>query len=113
MDSIIPESLINNITQRDEESSNESEDEHCVNENSDEEAIILTVYKIRDGIVWFKSSFNSLQGLRSVENIVRVQGGATGFILNRVETSADVFEELLVKNSLSNIQECTVAEAKQ
>ena len=35
MDSIIQESSINNITQRDEESLDESEDDYCVNENID------------------------------------------------------------------------------
>ena len=113
MGSKIPENVIYNITQRDEETSNESEDDHCVNENSDEEATILTVYKIHDGIMWSKSSSNSLQGLISVENFVRVQGSAARFILHRVETSIDVFEEPLVKNSLSNFQKYSVAEAKQ
>ena len=35
MDSIIQESSINNITQRDKGSSDESEDDYCVNENID------------------------------------------------------------------------------
>ena len=113
MDSIIPESSINNITQRHEESSDESEDDYCVNENSVEEATILTMYKSRDGTVWSKSSSNSLQGRRSVENIVPVQGGVTRFILTCADTSTDVFEELLGKNSLLNIQKYTVAEAKR
>lgn len=34
MDGIIPDSLINNITQRDQESSDESKDNYCINENS-------------------------------------------------------------------------------
>ena len=38
-----------------------------------------------------------------------MQGGATGFILNRV----DISEELLGKNSLLNIQKYTVDEAKR
>ena len=77
MDSIIQESSINNITQRDEESLDENEDDYCVNENIDEEATILTMYKGRDRTVWSKSSFNSLKGHKSVGNIVCVQGGAT------------------------------------
>ena len=90
-------------------SSDESEDNYCVNENRDEEVTILTMYKSRGGTMWSKSSSNSLQGRRNVENIVRVQGGATGFILNRV----DISEELLGKNSLLNIQKYTVDEAKR
>ena len=35
MDGIIPDSLINNITQRDQESSDESKDNYCIDENSD------------------------------------------------------------------------------
>ena len=42
-----------------------------------------------------------------------MQGGATRFILNHVHTSIDIFEELLDKNSLLNIQKYTIAEAKQ
>ena len=72
MDDEIPESSINNITQRDEENSDESEDEYCINENSDEEATILTMYRSHDGTVWFKSSSNSLKGCRSIGNIVCV-----------------------------------------
>ena len=60
---------MNNITQRDEESLEESEDNYCTDGNSDEEATILTMYKNCDGTVWSKSSFNSLQRCRSVENI--------------------------------------------
>ena len=44
MDGIIPESSINIITQRDEESSDKSEHDYGVNENSDEEATISTMY---------------------------------------------------------------------
>ena len=77
MDSIIQEISINNITQRDEESLDENEDDYCVNENIDEEATILTMYKGRDRTVWSKSSFNSLKAHKSVGNIVCVQGGAT------------------------------------
>ena len=90
-------------------SSDESEDNNCVNENRDEEVTILAMYKSRDGTMWSKNSSNSLQGRRNVENIVRVQGGATGFILNCV----DISEELLGKNSLLNIQKYTVDEAKR
>ena len=113
MDGIILESSINIITQRDEESSDKSEHDYCINENSDEEASILTMYKSRNGTVWSKCSSNSLQGRRSVENIFRVQGGTTRFILNSVGTSTDIFKELLRKNSLLNIQKYTVAEAKR
>ena len=61
MDGITPESSINNITERDEESLDESEDDHCVNENNDEEAtIILTMNRSCDGTVWSKSSSNFL-----------------------------------------------------
>ena len=63
--------------------------------------------------MWSKSLRNSLYGCRSIENIVRVQGGATRFILNHIHTSTDIFEELLDKNSLLNIQKYTIAEAKQ
>ena len=72
MDDEIPESSINNITQRDEENSDESEDEYCINENSDEEATILTMYRSHDRTVWFKSSSNSLMGCRSIGHIVCV-----------------------------------------
>ena len=51
MDRIIPESSINNITQRDEESSDKVEDSYRVNKNSDEKATILTMHKSRDGTV--------------------------------------------------------------
>ena len=54
-----------------------------------------------------------IQGRRSIENIVLVQGAVTRVILNRVDTSADVFEELLGKNSLLNIEKYIVAEAKR
>ena len=47
-----------------------------------------------------------------MQNIDRVQGDATKFILNYVDTSVSVFEELLGKNSLLNIQEYNVAGAK-
>ena len=60
MNSVITESSINNITQRDEESSDESGDDCCVNENSDKEATILTMYKSRDEFVGSKNLFNSL-----------------------------------------------------
>ena len=72
MDDEIPESSINNITQRDEKNSDESEDEYCINENSDEEAAILTMYRSHDGTVWFKSSSHSLKGCRSIGNIICV-----------------------------------------
>ena len=39
--------------------------------------------------------------------------GATRFIRNRVDTSTDVFQELLDTSSLLNIQNYTVAEAKR
>ena len=113
MDNTIPESLINNITQRDKESSDESEDDYFVNESNDGDATNLAMYKSRDGTFWSKNSSNSSQGRRGVENIVRAQGGATRFILNRVDTSKDVFEELLGISSLLNIQKYTVAEAKR
>ena len=60
MNSVITESSINNITQRDDESSDESGDDCCVNENSDEEATILTMYKSRDGFVGTKNLYSSL-----------------------------------------------------
>ena len=41
-------------------SSDESEDNYCVNENRDEEVTILTMYKSRGGTMWSKSSSNSL-----------------------------------------------------
>ena len=41
-----------------------------------------------------------------------MQGDATRFSLNYVNTSVGVFEELLGKKSLLNIQEYNVAEAK-
>ena len=47
-----------------------------------------------------------------MQNIDRVQGDATKFSLNYVDTSVSVFEELLGKNSLLNIQEYNVAGAK-
>ena len=47
-----------------------------------------------------------------MQNIDRVQGDATKFSLNYVDTSVGVFEELLGKNSLLNIQEYNIAEAK-
>ena len=111
MDGIIPESLINNITQRDEERLDGNENEYRVNENSDEGAINLTMYKSRDGTVCSKSSSNPLQGRRGIENISHVHGDVTRFFVNLVDTSADVFQELLSKNSLFNIQKYTVAEA--
>ena len=46
MHSIIPESWINNNTQRDEDRSDKNVDDYCVNENSDGEATILAMYKI-------------------------------------------------------------------
>ena len=91
MDGIVPESSINNINQRNEETSHESADGCFENENNDDEATIIAMYKSCDGTVWSKISSNSSQGLRCVENIVRAQGGATRFIHNRVDTSTDVF----------------------
>ena len=111
MDRIIPERSINNITQRDEESSDKVEDGYWVNENSDEEATILTMYKSRDGTVWSKRSSSSLQECRSVGQIICVQGGATRLVLNRVDTLTDPLKELLDKNYLLNIRKYTVAEA--
>ena len=64
MNGIIPENSINNTTQRYDESSDESEDDYCVNKNSDEKATILAMYKSRDGAVWSKSSSISLSGRR-------------------------------------------------
>ena len=64
MDGIIPENSINNTTQRYDDSSDESEDDYCVNKNSDEKATILAMYKSRDGTVWSKSSSISLSGRR-------------------------------------------------
>ena len=106
---LIPDSQINNVTQRDGESSGESEDDYCINENSDKEATILTMSENHNGTGWSKGSSDSLQRCRSIENIVRVQGGSTKFILNRADTSSDVFEELLGKNPPLNIQKSTVA----
>ena len=40
-------------------------------------------------------------------------GGSTRFSPNRVDNSTDVFEELLGKSSLLNIQKCIVSEAKR
>lgn len=54
LDSIITESSISNITQRDEQSSDESKGDYCKNENSDKEATILTMCKSRDGFLWSK-----------------------------------------------------------
>ena len=112
MDRIIPESSINNITQRDEESSDKVEDSYWVNENSDEKATILTMHKSRDGTVWSKRSSSSLQRCRSVGKIICGQGGATRFVLNHVDTLRDAFKELLDKNYLLNIRKYTVAEGK-
>ena len=91
----------------------ESEDDCFENGNNDDEATIITMYKSRNGTVWSKISSNSSQGRRCVENIVRAQEGATRFIRNRVDTSTDVFQELLDTSSLLNIQNYTVAEAKR
>lgn len=52
--SIITESSIGNITQRDEQSSDESKGDYCINENSDKEATIPTMCKSRDGFLWSK-----------------------------------------------------------
>ena len=112
MDGVMPENLMKNKTQRDEKSSDESEDDYCMNGNNDEEATIVTMYKSHNGTVWSRSSPNSLRGRRCVENIVCVQVGVTRF-LNSVDTSTDIFKELLGKNSLLNIQKCTIAEAKR
>ena len=73
MDGIVTESSINNINQRNEESSDESGDECFENGNNDDEATIITMYESRDGRVWSKISFNSSQGRRCFENIVRAQ----------------------------------------
>ena len=54
LDSIITESSISNITQRDEQSSDESKGDYSINENSDKEATILTMCKSRDGFLWSK-----------------------------------------------------------
>lgn len=54
LDSIITESSISNITQRDEQSADESKGDYCINENSDKEATILTMCKSRDGFLWSK-----------------------------------------------------------
>ena len=51
MDNTVPESSINNISQKDEESSDEIEDDYCINESSDEEATSLTMYKSCNGTV--------------------------------------------------------------
>ena len=59
--SIIPESSINNITPRDEESSDKSENDYCVNGNSDEEATILIKYNSCGGTLLSKRLSNSLQ----------------------------------------------------
>ena len=112
MDGVMPENLMKNKTQRDEKSSDESEDDYCMNGNNDEEATIVTMYKSHNGTVWSRSSPNSLRGRRCVENIVCVQVGVTSF-LNSVDTSTDIYKELLGKNSLLNIQKCTIAEAKR
>ena len=112
MDRIIPESSINNITQRDEESSDKVEDSYRVNKNSDEKATILTMHKSRDGTVWSKRSSSSLQRCRSVGQIICGQGGATRFVLNRVDTLTDAFKEVLDKKYLLNIRKYTVAEGK-
>ena len=113
MDNTVPESSINNISQKDEESSDEIEDDYCINESSDEEATSLTMYKSCNGTVRCKSSSNSLQGCRSTENIVHVQVGATKFILNHADTSTDVFKELLGKNCLLSIYKYTVTQTRQ
>ena len=109
MDGIVPESSINNIDQRNEETSDESEDGCFEKGNNDDEATIITMYKSRDGTVWSKISFSSSQERRCVENIVSAQSGATKFIHNHVDTSTDVFQELLGMSS----QKYTVAEAKR
>ena len=54
LDSIITESSISNITQRDEQSSDESKGDYCISKNSDKEATILTMCKSRDGFLWSK-----------------------------------------------------------
>ena len=90
MDGVMPENLMKNKTQRDEKSSDESEDDYCMNGNNDEEATIVTMYKSHNGTVWSRSSPNSLRGRRCVENIVCVQVGVTRF-LNSVDTSTDIF----------------------
>ena len=91
----------------------ENEDDCFENGNNDDEATIITIYKSRDGTVWSKISSNSSQGRRCVENIVRAQEGTTRLIRNRIDTSTDVFQELLGMSSLLNIQNYTVAEAKR
>ena len=113
MDGIVPESSFNNINQKHEETSDESEDDYFENGNNDDEAAIITMHKSRNGTMSSKISSNSSQGHRCIENIVYVQGGAIRFIRNRVDTSIDVFQELLGTNSLLNIQKYTVAEAKR
>ena len=54
LDSITTESSISNITQRDEQSADESKGDYCINENSDKEATILTMCKSCDGFLWSK-----------------------------------------------------------
>ena len=54
LDSIISESSISNIIQRDEQSADESKGDYCINENSDKEATILTMCKSRNGFLWSK-----------------------------------------------------------
>ena len=46
MDGIVPESSINNINQRNQETSDESEDDCFENGNNDDEATIITMYKV-------------------------------------------------------------------
>ena len=56
MDGIVPESLISNINQRNEETSDESEDYCFENGNIDDETTIITMYKSHDGSLWSKIS---------------------------------------------------------
>lgn len=51
LDSIITESSISNTTQRDEQSSDESKGDYCINEKSNKEATVLAMCKSRDGFL--------------------------------------------------------------
>ena len=66
MDGIVPESSINNINQRNEETSDEKEDDCFENGNNDDEA---TMYKSRDGTMWSEISSNSSQGRDALKTL--------------------------------------------
>ena len=74
---------------------------------SDEEATILVVKELCSPKV-HAISYRDAEVLKTL-----FAGGSTRFSPNRVDNSTDVFEELLGKNSLLNIQKYIVSEAKR